>query len=150
MGFKYTHRVYHDVHDTTATEQQVLALLAHFVDDKTGLFQVTGSGNIEAAPGKLLEEGMGYRFTIDVSAGADAAVLTITSVKLVEGLSISVNGVRAKGAGDVYKVALIPLKKGDALSVSGDAGIAGFIPDPDFMTADGRVGWNGKNYFAKP
>ena len=37
MGFKYTHRVYHDVHDTTATEQQVLALLAHFVDDKTGL-----------------------------------------------------------------------------------------------------------------
>lgn len=37
MGFKYTHRVYNDVHDTTATEQQVLALLAHFVDDKTGL-----------------------------------------------------------------------------------------------------------------
>ena len=116
------------------------------VDDKTGLFQVTGSGNIEAAPGKLLEEGMGYRFTIDVSAGADAAVLTITSVKLVEGLSISVNGVRAKGAGDVYKVALIPLKKGDALSVSGDAGIAGFIPDPDFMTADGRFNAVDGNY----
>ncbi len=36
MGFKYTHRVYNDVHDTTATEQQVLALLAHFADDKTG------------------------------------------------------------------------------------------------------------------
>ena len=36
MGFKYTHRVYKDVHDTTATEQQVLALLAHFVDDRTG------------------------------------------------------------------------------------------------------------------
>ena len=37
MGFKYTHRVYNDVHDTSATEQQVLALLAHFADDKTGL-----------------------------------------------------------------------------------------------------------------
>ena len=37
MGFKYTHRVYNDVKDTSATEQQVLALLAHFVDDKTGL-----------------------------------------------------------------------------------------------------------------
>ncbi len=36
MGFKYTHRVYNDVQDTTATEQQVLALLAHFADDKTG------------------------------------------------------------------------------------------------------------------
>ena len=36
MGFKYTHRVYNDVHDTTATEQQVLALLAHFADDRTG------------------------------------------------------------------------------------------------------------------
>ena len=36
MGFKYTHRVYNDVHDTTASEQQVLALLAHFADDKTG------------------------------------------------------------------------------------------------------------------
>ena len=37
MGFKYTHRVYNDVQGTTATEQQVLALLAHFADDKTGL-----------------------------------------------------------------------------------------------------------------
>ena len=37
MGFKYTHRVYNDVKDTSPTEQQVLALLAHFVDDKTGL-----------------------------------------------------------------------------------------------------------------
>jgi len=36
MGFKYTHRVYNDVQDTTATEQQVLALLAHFADDRTG------------------------------------------------------------------------------------------------------------------
>ena len=36
MGFKYTHRVYNDVKDTSATEQQVLALLAHFADDKTG------------------------------------------------------------------------------------------------------------------
>ena len=36
MGFKYTHRVYNDVHDTSATEQQVLAVLAHFADDKTG------------------------------------------------------------------------------------------------------------------
>ena len=36
MGFKYTHRVYNDVHDTRPSEQQVLALLAHFADDKTG------------------------------------------------------------------------------------------------------------------
>ncbi len=36
MGFKYTHRVYNDVLDTTAAEQNVLALLAHFADDKTG------------------------------------------------------------------------------------------------------------------
>ena len=36
MGFKYTHRVYNDVQGTTATEQQVLALLAHFADDRTG------------------------------------------------------------------------------------------------------------------
>ena len=36
MGFKYTHRVYNDVHDTSATEQQVLAVLAHFADDKIG------------------------------------------------------------------------------------------------------------------
>ena len=36
MGFKYTHRVYNDVCGTSATEQQVLALLAHFADDRTG------------------------------------------------------------------------------------------------------------------
>lgn len=36
MGFKYTHRVYNDVQGTTPTEQQVLALLAHIADDRTG------------------------------------------------------------------------------------------------------------------
>jgi len=116
------------------------------VNDETGLFNVTGTGNIEAASGKLLEEGLGYRFTIDVTGGADAAVLNIKSVKLTEGLSISVNGVKAKGAGDVYKVALIPLKQGEALSISGDAGINGFVPDPDFMTADGKFNAVDGNY----
>lgn len=116
------------------------------VNDETGLFNVTATGNIEAAKGKLLEEGMGYRFTIDVTGGADAAILNIKAVKLTEGLSISVNGVKAKGAGDVYKIGLIPLKQGDALSVSGDAGITGFIPDPDFMTADGKFNAVDGNY----
>ena len=36
MGFKYTDRVYKDVRSTSGTEQAVLALLAHFADDKTG------------------------------------------------------------------------------------------------------------------
>lgn len=116
------------------------------VNDETGLFNVTGTGNIEAAAGKQLEEGMGYRFTIDVTGGADAAVLNIKAVKLTEGLSISVNGVKAKGAGDVYKVGLLPLKQGDALSVSGDVGINGFTPDPDFMTADGKFNAVDGNY----
>ena len=116
------------------------------VNDETGLFNVTGTGNIEAAKGKLLEEGMGYRFTIDVTGGADAAILNIKAVKLTEGLSISINGVKAKGAGDVYKVGLIPLKQGEALTVSGDAGITGFVPDPDFMTADGKFNAVDGNY----
>lgn len=116
------------------------------VNDETGLFNITAAGNIEASAGKLLEEGMGYRFTIDVTGGADAAVLNIKTVKLVEGLSISVNGVRAKGAGDVYKVALVPLKQGEALVLSGDAGIDGFVPDPDFMTADGKFNAVDGNY----
>jgi len=116
------------------------------VDDQTGLFKVTASGNIEAASNKGFEEGLGYRFTVDVTGGTDAAKLTISSVKLMEGLSISVNGVRAKGAGDIYKVALIPLKKGDALSVSGDAGLEGFVPDPDFITADGKFNAVDGNY----
>ena len=36
MGFKYTDRVYRDVHDTSPTEQMVLLALAHCADDKTG------------------------------------------------------------------------------------------------------------------
>ena len=116
------------------------------VNDETGLFKVTGSGNIEAASGKQLEDGMGYRFTIDVTGGAEAAVLNIKAVKLVEGLSISVNGVKAKGAGDVYKVGLVPLKQGDALSISGDVGISGFAIEPDFMTADGKFNAVDGNY----
>ena len=116
------------------------------INDETGLFDVSGTGDISAASGKQLEEGMGYRFTIDVTGGADAAVLNIKSVKLTEGLSISVNGVKAKGSGDVYKVALIPLKQGDALSISGDAGIDGFVPDPDFITPDGKFNAVDGNY----
>ena len=116
------------------------------VNDETGLFKITSAGNIEAASGKLLEDGMGYRFTIDITGGVEAAVLNIKAVKLTEGLNISVNGVKAKGAGDVYKVGLIPLKQGDALSVSGDAGITGFVPDPDFMTADGKFNAVDGNY----
>lgn len=116
------------------------------VNDETGLFNITAAGNVEAAAGKQLEEGMGYRFTIDVTGGAGAAVLNIKTVKLVEGMSISVNGVRAKGAGDVYKVALVPLKQGEALVLTGDAGIDGFIPDPDFMTADGKFNAVDGNY----
>ena len=34
MGFKYTHRVYNDVHDTTATEQQVLAKQARIYESQ--------------------------------------------------------------------------------------------------------------------
>ena len=116
------------------------------VNDETGLFKVTSTGNIEPAAGAQFETGMGYRFTIDVTGGADAAVLNIKTVKLVEGLSISVNGVKAKGAGDVYKVALIPLKQGDALSVTGDAGLAGFAIEPDFMTPDGKFNAVDGNY----
>ena len=116
------------------------------VNDETGLFKVTGTGNIEPASGAVFETGLGYRFTIDVTGGADAAVLNIKSVKLVEGLSISVNGVKAKGAGEVYKVALIPLKQGDALSISGDAGLDGFAIEPDFMTPDGKFNAVDGNY----
>ena len=116
------------------------------IDDQTGLFNVTSSGNIEAAAGKSLEEGMGYRFTIDVTQGAENAKLTITAVKLVEGASISVNGVKAKGAGTVYKVSLIPLKKGDALTVTGEAGLEGFHMDPDFLTPDGKFNAVDGNY----
>ena len=116
------------------------------VKDETGCFKVTSAGNVEASGDKAPEEGLGYRFTIDVSKGVDNATLNIKSVKLVEGLSISVNGVKAKGAGDVYKIALIPLKQGDALTVTGDAGLNGFALDPDFLTPDGKFNAVDGNY----
>lgn len=116
------------------------------VNDETGLFNVTTAGNIEAASGAQLETGMGYRFTIDTTPGADQATLDIKAVKLVEGLSISVNGVRARGAGDVYKVSMLELAKGEGLTITGDAGLTGFTPDPDFMTADGKFNAVDGNY----
>ena len=116
------------------------------VNDETGIFTVTNQGNVRIASGFEAEAGMGYRFTIDVTGGADAAVLNIKAVKLIEGLSISVNGVKAKGAGDVYRISLIPLKQGDSFSVTGDAGLDGFVPDPDFMTADGKFNAVDGNY----
>lgn len=115
------------------------------VNDATGLFKVTGSGNIEAADGKSLEDGMGYQFTVDVTGGASAAVLSIASVKLSEGMDIRVNGVKAKGSGDVYKVSLVELTQGGPVTITGEAGLNGYVPDPDFI-ANGKFNAVSGNY----
>jgi hypothetical protein len=115
------------------------------VNDETGLFKVTGSGNIEAADGKSLEDGMGYQFTVDLTGGADAAALSIREVKLSEGLDIRVNGVKAKGSGDVYKVSLVELTQGGDVTISGEVGLNGYVPDPDFI-ANGKFNAVSGNY----
>lgn len=110
------------------------------VNDLTGLFKVTGSGNIEPADGDVsLEIGKSYRFTVDVRAGNSNATLTIEEIEIpVNSLDIKVNGIQAsRMSATHYKIPSITLDKGAALEISGITDLASWFLDPDWLYLDG-------------
>lgn len=114
--------------------------------DGAGVFVMTDSGDINIAEGSKLAEGRGYRFTLDLSEGANSASLKIREVEAKGGaaLDISVNGGKAdRLSRSIYKVKSLSLKKGDAVTFSGIENLSEWYLDPDhFNVSGGNVSFN--------
>lgn len=111
------------------------------VNDETGLFKVTDSGNIEAADGKQLIVGKAYAFEIDVTGGKSSPRLRIfETIVPVSGLEIEINGVKAGKVSATIYSAVLDLNKNEALSISGEVtGLDSWWFDPDFIKKEGNA-----------
>lgn len=97
-------------------------------------------GNIHLVDGKTLDMGGIYRFTVDITGGVSAAILSFEKVgqKEIEAETISVNGVEATLVGTDLYAATLNLTQGEQLTVTGIADLADWKLDPDFFTEDGK------------
>lgn len=111
------------------------------VNDETGKFTVTSSGNIELQSGVKLTAGTNLRFTVDVTGGVSAATLTIKEVELAaSSLDIKVNGTAASRLSAThYQVASIALEKDAAITITGIDDLSSWYLDPDFLYLDGST-----------
>lgn len=111
------------------------------VNDETGLFAVSGSGNIEPAEGKSLKAGDSYSFEIDCSEGPANATLHIFKADVpVKSLDITVNGVTAERRTATLYTVLLDLQRNDAITVAGQVqNLGSWWMDPDFLKLDGST-----------
>ena len=110
--------------------------------DGAGVFQMTESGNIKLADGAAMTAKKAYRFTLDLTAGLNAAVLKVKEVEAIGGaaLDIQVNGVKAdKLSRTIYKVKAIALEKGQEISFTGIENPLEWYVDPDHFVVDGTT-----------
>jgi len=96
-------------------------------------------GNIHLSDGVSLEIGAAYRFTLDLTGGREAAVLKFEKVgeSSIVPDQIAVNGTEALMTGADTYTATVALAQGDAVTITGVEGIAGYWWDPDFFV-EGR------------
>ena len=116
--------------------------------DGAGVFQMTESGNIKLADGAAMTAKKAYRFTLDLTAGLNAAVLKVKEVEAIGGaaLDIQVNGVKAdKLSRTIYKVKAIALEKGQEISFTGIENPLEWYVDPD-EGAITMMGWGVAQY----
>lgn len=96
------------------------------------------SGNIKAAN---LNAGKGYKFTLDLTGGVNAAKLSCEEVEVAGGgLEITVNGEKAlKMSSSVYKVPAVKVEKNSIITFSGIDNPLEWIIDNDHfeLTAEG-------------
>ena len=107
------------------------------ISTASDLVKISDSGNLGLAEGKTLDLGGIYRFTVDISGGNTAAVLTVEKVGEQElpPADITVNGTKMTQLDmDNYQVDL-DLTQGQTLTLSGaDAFTPAWI-NPDFFEA---------------
>lgn len=108
------------------------------ITTQSDLIQIGEAGNIKPAEGKKLDLGGVYRFTVDVSAGTMAAVLTVEKVgeQQLPPADLQVNGQRMEQVNaSNYKLDL-DLKQGQKLTFGGaDAFLPAWIDD-NFLSAE--------------
>ena len=110
------------------------------------LYAGESDGNLHLNPGKTLEIGAPYRFTLDLTAGLSGAVLKFEKAgeSTVVSDKITVNGVELQLTGNEEYSGAVDLKKGDALSVTGVDDIASWWMDPDFVSAGAFAAVDGR------
>lgn len=113
--------------------------------DGVELIKVVDSGNIEPAEGASLELGVYYTFTLDLTAGRDAAVLDISVADVpVASLDIRLNGAQAMRLTSAqYNVPVVALAQNEEIQLSGVDDFSSYNIDPDyFRQEDGKVLFN--------
>lgn len=101
-------------------------------------FTMTDSGNIQAND---LKAGKGYKFTLDLTGGVNAAKISCEEVEVAAGgLNIEVNGVKAlKVSNTVYKVIAAKVEQNSIITYKGIENPQNWTFDADHfeLTADG-------------
>ncbi len=101
-------------------------------------FTMTDSGNIQAND---LKAGKGYKFTLDLTGGVNAAKISCEEVEVAAGgLDIEVNGVKAlKVSNTVYKVIAAKVEQNSIITYKGIENPQNWTFDADHfeLTADG-------------
>ena len=93
-------------------------------------------GNIHLVEDKTLEMGGIYRFTVDITGGVSAAVLSFEKVgqKEIVVEAISVGGEEAELVGSNLYAATADLTQGNDVAITGVEGLNDYWWDPDFFT----------------
>lgn len=111
------------------------------ISTESDTFKLSNDGNVELVTGKTLDLGGVYRFTVDVTGGIMAAVLTVEKIgtQPLPPADIKINGTAMTMVDvDNYKID-VDLTQGGAVTMSGaDAFTPAWI-NPDFFAVSGSA-----------
>lgn len=109
------------------------------VNDETGLFKVTDSGNIENIKGKQLVSGKAYAIEVDFSDGKSSPSLHVFETEVpVSGIDIFINGVQATKLSATVYAAILDIAKDADLAITGELkGLETWWLDPDYLRLEG-------------
>lgn len=96
------------------------------------------NGNLYLADGKKLETNHVYVFTIDLSAGNTAAVLSVADMgeQAFEEKPVTVGGTKLTTSDNSAYEGIVKFTQGATLSIVGLSGLDEFYADPDYFTFD--------------
>lgn len=96
------------------------------------------NGNLYLADGKQLEPNHVYIFTVDLSGGAKAGVLSVTDAgeQAFEEKPVSVSGIKLTTSDNSFYEGVATLSQGAPLGITGLTGLDEYYADPDYFTYD--------------
>ena len=96
------------------------------------------SGNLYLADGKSLEANHVYVFTVDLSAGNSAGVLSVVDAgeQEFEEKPVTVGGIKLSTSDNSSYEGTVTFRQGDTLGITGLTGLDEYYADPDYFTFD--------------